>query len=1175
VSTTPAPPPSWPYLLDVFHQSSLQRGLDYARTGHVSRARLSERGGAYVLEAEVQGSAPQPYSVAVTLGRGTPIQYDIAGQCSCPVGYNCKHAAAALIAFFKLKPEPAPATGTGPRRATPAAPAGLDRIVAQLPKHLRDLMGIGQVPMERNHGPVATARARDEHRGRLHFELAPDRLPPIHERWLGQLRALDAPAQTTAPAPPPTHKLVVELDVPERATRLAVQLKYSVLRKDGSLGTLINANGDWWTLLRNPPRYVSEDDLPLLRRLSAATEDSNATRLLVADAALLRDLIAAGKAVTRSFVDRVAPWPGGSGQPGYTRHAAASEPIVLRAGAPRPAQATWIADDRGSQRFRLNVQPAAQVFVLEGLWYLDVVGGECGPIEPDVDARAAQILLQAPPISASEAPLVVRALDGMPLQAPESARPLPKPATMQLRRISAPGVVHLHLSNAPEGVSAAVQVHYGEIAVALDDRGTQRLVDGELLAPTLDLKLHEKTLNRLTSAGFEPDWVRAREFEADQTHSHSHFHLHESLVPQVMLEAVPRWRKQGWVVTHDAEFAWQFFTSGPIQIDSDAAPENGWFSVNLGVEIEGTRVDLVPVLARMLGDRHLRHWLDGGAKHPKATVNVRIDERRLVTLPIERVRTILHTLVELHQVDPDKPAPLRMARSDVLRLHDLAGADVVWNAPEPLRRLAEKLATFTAIEEAPVPTALNAELRPYQRAALSWLQFLREHELAGILADDMGLGKTVQAIAHVLTEKSAGRLTAPALVIAPTSVVHNWHAELERFAPGLRTLVLHGPARGAHFEAIAEHDVVLSTYPLLPRDIESLVPHEFHLAIFDEAQNLKNARSRAVEAAARLRTRHRLALTGTPLENNLAELWSQFNLLMPGFLGDSRRFAQLYRTPIEKHGDAARRAHLARRVKPFILRRTKDMVLRELPPKTEIEHAVQIEGAQRDLYETVRATMEKKVRDALAARGLAQSHIVVLDALLKLRQVCCDPRLLASPAARKVKDSAKLARLTELLPEMIAEGRRILLFSQFTSMLDLIEPVLRELAIAFVRLDGSTQDRKTPVARFQKGEVPLFLISLKAGGTGLNLTAADTVIHYDPWWNPAVENQATDRAHRLGQDKPVFVHRLIAAGTVEERIRALQSRKADLARGILDENAALAKALTAEDFQALFEPLAE
>jgi SNF2 family DNA or RNA helicase len=316
-----------------------------------------------------------------------------------------------------------------------------------------------------------------------------------------------------------------------------------------------------------------------------------------------------------------------------------------------------------------------------------------------------------------------------------------------------------------------------------------------------------------------------------------------------------------------------------------------------------------------------------------------------------------------------------------------------------------------------------------------------------------------------------------------------------------------------------------------------------------------------------------LCLTGTPLENHLGELWSLFHFLMPGFLGDTDTFRRLYRTPIEKRGDEPRRRSLARRIRPFVLRRTKEQVAVELPPKTEMVENVEIGGAQGDLYETVRAAMDQRVRAEIAARGLNQSQIVVLDALLKLRQVCCDPRLLKLDAAKKVKDSAKLARLLDMLEQLLAEGRRVLLFSQFTSMLELIEPELKARGIAYVKLTGETRDRKKPVDAFQSGKAPLFLISLKAGGTGLNLTAADTVIHYDPWWNPAVENQATDRAHRIGQDKPVFVYKLIVAGSVEEKIAALQASKAALAAGVLGEGGAASAQLTQEDVAALFEPL--
>ncbi|HCN90033.1 MAG TPA: helicase, partial [Oxalobacteraceae bacterium] len=315
---------------------------------------------------------------------------------------------------------------------------------------------------------------------------------------------------------------------------------------------------------------------------------------------------------------------------------------------------------------------------------------------------------------------------------------------------------------------------------------------------------------------------------------------------------------------------------------------------------------------------------------------------------------------------------------------------------------------------------------------------------------------------------------------------------------------------------------------------------------------------------------------GTPLENHLGELWSQFHFLLPGLLGDEKTFNSGFRGPIEKQGDELRRALLIRRIKPFLLRRTKDKVAKELPPKTEMVRTVELAGAQRDLYETVRLAMDKKVRDEIAKKGVARSQIVILEALLKLRQVCCDPRLVKSGAATKpAASSAKLTELIEMLDALLEEGRKILIFSQFTSMLALIEAELAARGIAYALLTGDTRDRAAAVRSFQHGEVPIFLISLKAGGVGLNLTAADTVIHYDPWWNPAAENQASDRAWRIGQDKPVFVYKLIAKGTLEEKIQALQQKKADLARAMLSDGVAQDLKITQDDLQAIFAPLQE
>jgi superfamily II DNA or RNA helicase len=1104
--------PAWADLEAAFHDTTLERGRRYAREHRVDGVRSEPLDAAAVrLHASVQGTEPAPYEVAVTIEarRGGLL---IDGRCTCPVGYNCKHAAAALIAAYGLQPT-----------ARPTSDA-LDGLVAS--------WRASPAPAPE---PAADLRA------------------PSHAYWIERVRALYAPPPPPAPR---KQRLAYAIEREPYSDRPVVRPLIGNVRKDGTLGSLRHAPEDVATILRNRPQYVGEEDEPLLRALALASESGMHGKVLTRDGALLRTIVEQGRALAK----RSENW---------------NDYAPLRIGEPRAASAHWAADARGHQRFAFRIDPPAEVLALEGLWYLDAARGEFGELKADVDAALAATLLAAPPIAPAEAAAVARELAAaLP---PGIARP-PLPSPIEMRTVQAHGIVHLRLANGTavtgphytpsieRGAALFAHVRYGQMPVRLDDDGRARMHEGALVAPVIDAALHAKTLNRLHSAGCH-DMPHA----SGQAPYESAFFLHDSLVLPLMRESVPRWRKAGWVIDVEPDFAWQPVAAGTFFVATEPAADDRWFGLELGVEVEGERLSLLPLLAHLLADRRLRDWLLAEDGRDTDTVNVRIDARRIVALPAARLRTILRALIELHE--PASGEKLRLARTDSARLLELVEAGFEWRGGERLRALAERLARFTAIEEVAPPRGLAAELRPYQRAGLAWLQFLREHDLGGILADDMGLGKTVQAIAHLQLEKEAGRLARPALVVAPTSVVHNWQLECARFAPALRVLVLHGLARRAAFADIGTHDVVLTTYPLLPRDVETLAQHEFHVVIFDEAQNLKNARTRAAEAAARLRAAHRLALTGTPLENNLGELWSQFNLLLPGFLGDSRRFAQLYRTPIEKRGDDARRAHLARRIRPFILRRTKDMVARELPPKTEIEHSVELAGAQRDLYETVRAAMHERVREALARQGLARSHIVVLDALLKLRQVCCDPRLVRGDAAKRVRESAKLERLRELLPELVAEGRRVLLFSQFTSMLALIEEAVAALGIAYVKLTGDTRDRATPVARFQRGEVPLFLISLKAGGTGLNLTAADTVIHYDPWWNPAVEDQATDRAHRIGQDKPVFVHRLIAAATVEERIRELQARKAALARGILDEDAALAKVLTAEDLQALFEPL--
>jgi superfamily II DNA or RNA helicase len=611
-------------------------------------------------------------------------------------------------------------------------------------------------------------------------------------------------------------------------------------------------------------------------------------------------------------------------------------------------------------------------------------------------------------------------------------------------------------------------------------------------------------------------------------------------------EMVTRLEELGWRVTIDDNVGHRVFDADPAQWDSALTPQDGgWFSLSVGFDVGGTRYDLLPILAGLLEGDFLEETL-----HSPDTGHIYapLPDGDALRLPIGRVRRILHHLASL--IDPKFPDKTKLHTLDAATLAGLEGMGL--ETPPDLAELASKLKDFSGIEAIDPPAGVKATLRDYQLAGFHWMQFLARHGLHGILADDMGLGKTLQTLTHILTDKVSGHSRgAPVLVVAPTSVVPNWRAEALKFTPDLRVLVLGGSDRLKYHRSIPHADIVLTSFALLHRDIEKLRLHTWHMVVLDEAQNIKNPHAKVAQAACKLDARHRLCLSGTPVENHLGELWSLMKFLVPGFLGSEQAFNSRFRKPIEKDGDEERNEVLKKRVAPLILRRTKDQVAKELPPKTELVHLIELHTAQKDLYETVRATMNKRVREAIAARGMDQFQIVFLDALLKLRQICCDPRLLPDEFSNTIHESAKLDFLTELLAVLIEEGRRILIFSQFTTMLALIEAHLVREKIPYLKLTGASKDRGKLVEDFQTGKIPLFLISLKAGGTGLNLTAADTVIHYDPWWNPAAEAQATDRAYRIGQDKPVFVHKLLCQDTVEERIHKLQQEKAKLAAGLL------------------------
>ena len=635
---------------------------------------------------------------------------------------------------------------------------------------------------------------------------------------------------------------------------------------------------------------------------------------------------------------------------------------------------------------------------------------------------------------------------------------------------------------------------------------------------------------------------------------------------EFMTNRVPALKELGWTVEVEDQFSYRIVTASQWYGDLDADHRQAaWFNLRLGVMVDGQPINLLPALTR-----YLKSSLEGDADSDGCRVGdywlVRLADGRYLPIEIERIQRIANTLIEL--LERDDTETLSLPRSQSGRLAAL-NLNVLTSQDVTLTGLVEDLRSFSGIQALQPPTGFNGSLRHYQQEGLGWLQFLSKFRLGGVLADDMGLGKTVQTIAHIAMEIESGRLKKPVMIVAPVSALGNWKQELTRFAPGLSVFTWHGAQRRKSLHRLKDMQVVITAYPLLLIDSEIWMAREFGLVILDEAQMIKNPASKVSQMARALRADSRLCLSGTPVENHLGELWSLFEFLQPGLLGDERHFQRLYRTPIEKNGDRARAASLSARLAPFLLRRTKDAVAKELPPKVEIVEPITLDEKQRDFYDGVRLAMHQRILEVVREQGLAKSQITILDALLKLRQVCCDPRLVNSNEA---VPSAKLDWLTTVLPELIDEGRRILLFSQFTSMLRLIEAAVTALDIPYCLLTGETKDRTSVVQRFQSGEVPLFLISLKAGGTALNLTAADTVIHYDPWWNPAVEAQATDRAHRIGQTKSVFVYKLIAQDTVEERMLQLQADKRVLAEHLYTQKSASPTALNVEDLEMLLAP---
>ena len=1061
-----------------------------------------------LLEARVKGTSPRPYRTRLFLmfdydriNRRQTV--DVATDCTCQVGYRCKHAAAVLQTLKSIANNE-PVSPVSQTVASPFVTAALNSWI----RRIKEAEAITNKP----------AKPAKPYNKFLAYCISPHTHPFYHD----------------------DEKLHFSTRVGTR-NKTGFSIESTSVSADPS----------------RRAKYISAEDLPVCSRLHLRNRK---LRLWGGNVPLegedweeiLTGALATGRLYfSRDFDDynRTSPFK------------------LLTEGPPLAIEPSWDLLPGGDARPTLKLPTVDHLLIpIEPLHYIDPVKLEIGRLQSHLPPALLTAWSSGPVVPALHVPDLNIALAEI---TPQNPLPLPaeKPSRILTGLAPAP---FLHITNVLVGVFQ--KRHVGAI-LKFQYPGSQPLfplgenepaksawLDGDSrVVLERDRDAETALASSLKNHGLTPLHEILPAHELNDKNRHSVVLDHPTIRLSDWLEfldspACKTLEDAGWTVEADPKLGLtihdihDFFPA----IESDADHGIDWFRFDITGEFQGKQISLIPQIARAIAeDWHLRY--PDPEKLPETVLlpcdnptdgHIRFPARRFLEM-VEQVRHLFHG-------KKTGDGPIRMDRLNAAGVADALAID----SSETTRSLAALGRNLRDIHELPpaeVPASLKAELRHYQADGFRWLQFLASHGLHGILADDMGLGKTVQTLAH-LTAEAEKFPDKPSLVIAPTSVVPNWAAEAEKFAPHLKVLVLHGSDRADNFDQIKGSNIILTSYPLLVRDFDILETQDWHVVVLDEAQYIKNPKAISTHCACKLKAAHRLCLSGTPMENHLGELWSLMRFLMPGFLADEKTFNTFIRKPIERDHSHDAQITLNRRVSPLILRRTKDQVATELPEKTTIIHGIDLNPKQTDLYESVRAAMDARVRDAIADKGLAKSHIIVLDALLKLRQICCHPQLLKSDAAQRVLESAKLEYLTqELLPTLLEEGRRILIFSQFTSMLALIEEHLEMEQIPFLKLTGQTKERAKLVKKFQSGEVPVFLISLKAGGTGLNLTAADTVIHYDPWWNPAAESQATDRAHRIGQTKPVFVHKLVCRGTIEDRIIDLQEQKSALVAALLSE----------------------
>jgi superfamily II DNA or RNA helicase len=1090
------------------------RGLEYFRRRVVDDISVNDA----TASGTVRATDSEPYPVTVEL---TPD--GIKSQCSCPAfskgGAHCKHVAALLISIRDQ------ARGSQPRREPPMPSPMMPQTAhagggdAQKRVRRRD---------RRSRPEGMTMPGGGGHAGVSQGVAAMG--PPGSTVTMATMPAPAADAtarQTGIGAWLPPEGIAAQRRVEFRLHVRQGALTVTVLDAEARVPILPSVALAWQSLFPTPDR----DALRQLARFESGNPRHPAVDVRGEDVADLLPLLEGQRVLLEPALMQLR-FSEEALKPRFDLELVGGDTIIVKT-----------SFERQSDRRRFSLLQGGW---FEGWpsWQIDTQEGIARRVDKRVSPAAMRRLQRAPTIGEPMRELGRLIMQGLPKVALEIGAELPDLAQIAevvdlvpTFRMRAGGAL----------VEARVELHatYGDAEVAVRADGISLPV---LIQPPeegmkrarcvrVDIAAQQDAANKLLALGLRPDETG-----------------------------------QGFVATGDA--AIRFWSEGLAELPDDwdlFVPEDlvdtqvrhkpigvfakvtsgmDWLNVKVSYESEGVGVDR----------DELRRCLAEGKKY------VRLSDGSFAPFDAEQIKAMMDREIEILTA-AGKGGKLPLAQAGrVQELLQSAGSSSV---SAGARELFQKLGGIDEIGVTKKPRSLKATLRPYQEAGLSWLKFIHDIGSGGVLADDMGLGKTVQTIALLLAVKQEERPLS-ALIVAPTSVVTNWQRELERFSPSLLVALWHGADRHENTDAIHKAEVVITSYALLRRDEEFLASLDLTYAILDEAQHIKNPASATAASAKRLRPKRRLALTGTPIENRLSEIWSIFDFVSPGLLGPLDKFEQRFSRPIEA-GDYKTAQRLRATIHPFILRRTKQEVAKDLPEKIETDQICDLTGDQGNLYAQVAREVRAQVLGEVERVGLAKSQIQILAGLTRLRQAACDPRLLGLPREYTDEDSGKLVALRELVANAVEGGHKVLVFSQFVMMLKIIERAMKEDGVVYEYLDGSTKDRAARIDRFQGDpSVPVFLISLKAGGTGLNLTAADTVIHFDPWWNPAVEQQATDRAHRIGQSKVVSVYRLVAQGTIEEKILLLKAKKRELVSSVLSEDAGGAKKLTKADLEELF-----